>query len=89
MNSHPYAFKLTIDVPNQRITGRFADRMVEMGMEPITTVGRSFDGIVTVPDWVTEEQVREHVVNECAAEYIGIAVITHWELVPAPKELTR
>lgn len=84
---HLYAYKLTIDIPNQRITGRLADRMVEMGMEPVTTVGRSFDGIVTVPDWVTAEQVREHVVNECAAEYVGQTVtIRHWEMVPAVRE---
>ncbi|MEU8185985.1 hypothetical protein [Micromonospora carbonacea] len=90
MTGHPYAYKLTIEVPDEPYPERLAKSMAEMGHPVTGTLTRHFDGVVVVPEGVTAEQVREYVVNDAAREHLGKTVtITHWELVPAPQELAR
>jgi hypothetical protein len=41
------------------------------------------DGIVDGPDGVTEEQIREYVVNDLAKEHVGKTVrVVQWSLTP-------
>ncbi|WP_326564578.1 hypothetical protein [Micromonospora peucetia] len=80
MNGHPYAYKLTIEIPDQ-------DMVTRRGIETTGIVHLSCEGIATVPDGITSDQVREYVVNEVAKDHLGKTVtITQWEMVPAVQE---
>jgi hypothetical protein len=86
MNTITYAYALTIEIPDVPLPGLggLADDLNRVGIDTTSPLTRTADGIVAAPDGITEEQIREYVVNELARDYVGKTVqITRWRLSPA------
>jgi hypothetical protein len=80
-----YAYNVTIEIPDVPLPGLggLADDLNRVGIDTTSPLTRTADGIVDAPDGVTEEQIREYVVNELAREHVGKTVrVVQWSLTP-------